>query len=361
MPIQSKQLNFKGQNIFIGIDVHLRSWSVAIIVSGVKIKPFSQDPSASVLKSYLERNYPGGNYLSAYESGFCGFSVHYNLMKEGIKNIVFNAADISDTHKERSRKTDATDAAKIARNLSNGELKAIHVPTEKEIADRELLRTRAAVVKTCTQTKMRIKSLLYLHGISYPEQFQNNGTHWSRKFVAWVEEEAGKLPYDAGRSLLIHTSALKDQRRRILEVTRSLRSMLKTDSEYAKTLGLVISVPVIGFITAATFILEVGDISRFRSNDRLASYIGLVPDTRSSGPREVATGVTSRSNRHLRAMFIESAWHAVRMDAALTLAYSRLCARMEPNKAIIRIARKLVNRVAHVIRNDTTYEKSIVQ
>ena len=51
MPVQSNKLNFKGQNIYIGIDVHLKSWNVCVYVGGLKIKPFSQTPSAAVLKS----------------------------------------------------------------------------------------------------------------------------------------------------------------------------------------------------------------------------------------------------------------------------------------------------------------------
>ena len=53
MPVQSNKLNFKGQNIYIGIDVHLKSWNVCVYVGGLKIKPFSQTPSAAVLKSHL--------------------------------------------------------------------------------------------------------------------------------------------------------------------------------------------------------------------------------------------------------------------------------------------------------------------
>lgn len=361
MPMQNKQINFKGQNIFVGIDVHLKSWNVSIIVADVKMKPFSQSPSAKALRAHLDTNYPGGTYHSAYESGFCGFSVHYELTRLGIHNIVFNAADISDTHKERSRKTDSTDSAKIARNLSKGELTAIHVPTEKELSDRELLRTRLALVKTCCQTKMRIKSLLYVHGIRYPEQFEKTSTHWSRRFVSWIEEEAGKLPYSGGRSLMIHVDALREQHKRILKTTRALRKLLMNDPDYSGSLELLLSVPGIGFLTAATFILEAGDIKRFRNNDHLASFVGLVPDTRSSGDKDRPMGVTERSNRRLRSMLIESSWTAIRNDPAMTMAYSQLVAKMEPNKAIIRIARKLLNRSAYVLRNKTAYVNAVVQ
>lgn len=360
MPMQSNKLNFEGQNIFVGIDVHLKSWNVSVMVGGIKMKPFSQTPSASALKAHLAANYPGGSYHSAYESGFCGFSVHRQLMKVGINNIVFNAADVSDTQKERARKTDSADSAKIVRNLSNGELKAIHVPDERTEADRELLRTRSALVKTATQTKMRIKSMMFVHGIDLPEQFHSRGTHWSNKFLYWIEQKARTMPYNGGRSLIIQIDALRAQRKRILSVTQTLRKTLREDPEYKHKLELLIGIPGIGFLTAASFILEVGDITRFKNNDHLASFVGLVPDTRSSGDKNVVLGVTSRSNRRLRSMFIESSWIAIRHDPALILAYSKPTSKMEPNKAIIRIARKLVNRAAYVLRTGIAYEKGVM-
>lgn len=360
MPIQSNKLNFKGQNIFVGIDVHLKSWNVCVYVSGVKMKPFSQTPSASVLKKHLETNYPGGTYHSAYESGFCGFSAHFALLREGIHNIVFNAADISDSQKERMRKTDSVDSAKIARNLSKGDLTAIHIPTEKEISDREVLRARCAQVKSCVQTKMRIKSLLYVKGIRYPEHLESPGTHWSRRFLAWVEDEASKLPHSGGRSLLIHLDTLKFQHKKILATTRELRRIM-TEPDYKESYELLMSVPGIGFMTAATFILEAGDIRRFANNDHLASFVGFVPDTRSSGENDTSTGLTSRSNHRLRTLLIESAWTAIRRDPALTLAFSNLRTRMEANKAIIRIAKKLLCRAAYVLRTKKRYEIAVVQ
>ena len=40
MPVQSNKLNFKGQNIYIGIDVHLKSW-VFCFFGGMNNNPFS--------------------------------------------------------------------------------------------------------------------------------------------------------------------------------------------------------------------------------------------------------------------------------------------------------------------------------
>lgn len=53
-----KQLDFSGQDIFIGLDTHLKSWNVSIIVGGIPYKTFSQDPRAVVLKNIWRRIFP---------------------------------------------------------------------------------------------------------------------------------------------------------------------------------------------------------------------------------------------------------------------------------------------------------------
>lgn len=358
--MQSNKLDFNGQNIFIGIDVHLKSWNVCIFTASVKMKPFSQPPMASALYAYLQRNFPGGNYYSAYESGFCGFSAHFELLRYGINNIVFNAADIKDSHKERARKTDAIDSAKIARNLRDGNLDAIHVPSEEELSNRQLLRTRKTIIKSQTQTKIRIKALLNLYGIRYPPEYEASGSRWSRRFVEWIKETISGMPDGIRKSCEVLLRNLEYQHRELLVVSRELLSMMRTP-KYEEDYKLLLTVPGIGFATAATFLLEIGDVSRFSNSDHLASFIGLVPDTRSSGEKDAKTGITSRSNRNLRELFIEGAWTAIRKDPALTLAYENLRKRMEPNKAIIRIARKINNRVLYVLRTKKEYVPVVVK
>lgn len=68
--VQSNKLDFSGQNIYVGIDVHLKSWSVAILSEHSVLKRFSQSPEPEALHKYLVSNYPGANYFSVYEAGF---------------------------------------------------------------------------------------------------------------------------------------------------------------------------------------------------------------------------------------------------------------------------------------------------
>jgi transposase len=122
MQKQSYKLDFKGKDIYCGIDAHLKSWTVLILIDGTICKTFSQDPSAKKLKDYLNLNYTGGRYHSAYEAGFCGFSPYREFHNNGIKNIVVNPADIPTTDKERKQKEDFRDSRKIVCLLQNKHL-----------------------------------------------------------------------------------------------------------------------------------------------------------------------------------------------------------------------------------------------
>ncbi|WP_144487867.1 transposase, partial [Bacillus pumilus] len=76
------------------------------------------------------------------------------------------------------------------------------------------------------------------------------------------------LPYEGGRSLLIQIENLRFIHNQILKATRELRKIM-TQPRYQDSYKLLMSIPGIGFLTAATFLLEAGDISRFASNDHL--------------------------------------------------------------------------------------------
>jgi hypothetical protein len=76
MQTQSNKLDFSGQNIYVGFDVHLKDWKVTIMSETLVHKTFSQPPEPKVLHSYLVSNFPGGNYYSAYEAGFIGYIIN---------------------------------------------------------------------------------------------------------------------------------------------------------------------------------------------------------------------------------------------------------------------------------------------
>ncbi|MFQ5486296.1 MAG: hypothetical protein ACE5DO_13315, partial [Desulfobacterales bacterium] len=120
-------LDFLKEKLFIGLDVHKAQWTVTFRMLGMKLKTHTMNPDPNELFRYLVKHYPGAEYYSVYESGFCGFWAHRKLVELSIKNIVFNAADIPTTDKEKKHKRDKVDSRKIARELENGSLEAIYI------------------------------------------------------------------------------------------------------------------------------------------------------------------------------------------------------------------------------------------
>ncbi|MBV6639986.1 MAG: IS110 family transposase [Cyclobacteriaceae bacterium] len=325
-------------------------------IQGEKLsyKTFNQPPDPSVLVKYLHRNYPGATYYACYEAGFAGFWIQEYLQSKGINCIVVNPNDVPTTDKEKKQKRDPLDSRKLARSLKNGELTPIHIPDKATQQDRCLVRLRQKIVGNQTRTRNRIKGLLYFFGIDYPEQFQNSGRHWSKRFIDWLKQlDLGHQSGNKALGLLVQEA--ENLRALILEVDRDILKLSKQEN-YLEDVRILISVPGIGRFTAMLWLTEVGDVKRFKSLDYLCSYVGLIPNVYGSGDKERIGDITKRGNKHLKSQLIESSWVAVRNDPALSLSYQQLCNRMSGNKAIIRITRKLLNRIRHLLINKEKYE-----
>ena len=111
--MQRNKISFKGQKIFLGIDVHKRNWDVAIAPEVGNVKRHTQKASAKELFDFLKKHYPDGDYLAVYESGFSGYSTYYALKEVGIECMVIHAADVPTTQYEEVMKTDRVDSIKL--------------------------------------------------------------------------------------------------------------------------------------------------------------------------------------------------------------------------------------------------------
>jgi len=353
----NNKLDFTGQPIYVGLDVHKKSWAVSILTRQGDYKSFSQPPHVAALAHYLRHHFPGGLYYAVYEAGCCGFWIHDQLVREAIDCIVVNPADVPTRNKERRRRRDRVDCRKLARGLRGGELEGIYVPTRAKLEDRSLIRTRLSMGRKQTRCKNQIKSMLLFYGIEIPEEKEMG--HWSRRFLRWIEET--RLERTSGDlALKFHLEELDHLRQIIAKLNRAILALSRAE-EYRPWVSLLRTIPGISTLTAMILLLELGEITRFRSIDQLCSYVGLIPDTQSSGEKEHVEGVTQRRHSHLRWLLIEASWIAVRKDPALMMAFNEYCKRMRKSKAIIKIARKLLNRVRYVLKNQAEYVPCVIE
>ena len=335
--------DYNNKTIYLGIDVHKKSYSITAICEGeiIKSDKLKGDPEAIV--NYCRRFFPNARFVSAYEAGFCGFYLHRFLTNNDFENLVVHPASIEIGSRDRV-KTDKRDSLKIATQLSVGRLKSIHIPSEDQEYDRLITRSRDSLVKKRTRAACQIKSLLHLFGLIT----WDNNLKMSAKFIQNI------LVIEVHPSLKFCLEILCKQ---WLEITNDIKRIDKhLKTQHSDLLEIYLSIPGIGPTTARILINELGDMSQFSNECQLFSYTGLTPSQYSSGEAKRLGHISHQGKSVFRKILVESAWTAVRYDESLTNYYERLAIRTGSKRAIVAVARKLLGRARACIQNKILYQ-----
>lgn len=120
---------------------------------------------------------------------------------------------------------------------------------------------------------------------------------------------------------------------------------------------ILTSLPGMGPILGAEFLVAVGDIRAFESADRLAAYAGLVPAARDSGKRVGNNKRMRGGNKTLKRVFYQSAFASLRSAPESRVFYERKRAEGKRHtQALIALARRRVNVVWAMLRDGTAFE-----
>ena len=120
---------------------------------------------------------------------------------------------------------------------------------------------------------------------------------------------------------------------------------------------ILTSLPGMGPILGAEFLVAVGDVSAFESADRLAAYAGLVPAARDSGKRVGNNKRMRGGNKALKRVFYQSAFASLRGSPESRAFYERKRAEGKRHtQALIALARRRVNVLWAMLRDGTTFE-----
>jgi transposase len=124
---------------------------------------------------------------------------------------------------------------------------------------------------------------------------------------------------------------------------------------------ILTSLPGMGPILGAEFLVAVGDIRAFESADRLAAYAGLVPAARDSGKRVGNNKRMRGGNKTLKRVFYQSAFASLRSAPESRVFYERKRAEGKRHtQALIALARRRVNVVWAMLRDGTSFESRSV-
>jgi len=142
---------------------------------------------------------------------------------------------------------------------------------------------------------------------------------------------------------------------RLGKTESALIRSLQRDPMLRERIARLMTIPAVGPITALTWALEVGDVSRFSSIKKAVSYCGLCSAEKSSGETIQRTPLSKQRNRHLQAILIEAAKMAPRNSAGLAMLYEREKQKGNANRATLAVARKLVAYLVAVDRRQKDF------
>src|SRR3981189_1461670 len=212
------------------------------------------------------------------------------------------------------KKNDRIDAGKIADCLRCDFLPECHM-TSTAIRDRRrTLRYRNLVLKQMVQMKNRISGLLMETGVSYNKQRLH-------KLGYFTELMSGNEEVDESIRPLLKLS--RETIVRCQKTDYALVSSLQRDPLLAERLKRLRTIPGVGPITALTWALEIGDVSRFRSVKQAISYCGLCGEEKSSADKILRTPLSKQRNKHIQHVLVEAAKLAPRQNHELAVVHER--------------------------------------
>jgi len=339
----------KGKKVFCGIDVHLKFWILCFYCDGEILERSRLDFGYFQFLTLLKRYDACREMSMVYEAGFIGFYLYRRLTEAGYKCII--TPPVLVPRSGSKVKTDKRDAQKLASYLAAGILKSIYVPPAEVESDRGVIRRRAQLVKNQTSCKGRIKSFLYLRGITSPKGIRK---HWSNAYLSWLEE----LEFSSASDQFTFSQLIKSYHRireDIVEVTGYLKTLSK-DPHYSRYYHRLCALKGIGLITAMTYILEIYDFARFQKSTHFSSFLGFTPSQHSSGGHVHLGHISRQGNAHLRRVLVECAWTVIRYDPHLRDKYQRIGSRgTNGKKAIVAVARSLAVRLRRCLLDETDY------
>jgi transposase len=252
--------------------------------------------------------------------------------------LTARGADVTLAHPARIKaiasakiKTDKIDARILAHLLRADLIPESWAPPAEVRNLRDLVRLRWSFIAEQTSAKNRIQALLAREGLRYggSDLFGNRGRSWLQ-----------------AQMLRVHVRSLVDRLLEHIERTHqhaeALTGQLRELLAGHPAAELLMTIPGVGFITAATLIAELGDWHRFRESKQVSAYFGLVPSVRASARTARYGHLTKSGSAHARRALVEAAHVAVRLPGPARQRYLSLVRRRGKKVAMVAAARTLL-------------------
>src|SRR3954465_1478348 len=148
----------------------------------------------------------------------------------------------------------------------------------------------------------------------HPQEWQLASLHriysgsrpWTKVHARWLSN----LSFEHPAQYLVlreYRQAIADAETRLERLTQHVAEVVGSWS-MAPVVEAYHSMRGVAFLTAVTFVAEIGDVRRFETPRQLMAYLGLVPSERSTGAQVWRGSITKAGNPRARRVLIEGAW-----------------------------------------------------
>lgn len=236
-----------------------------------------------------------------YEAGPTGYGVYRQISALGHECIVAAPSLIPKKPGDRV-KSNRRDAVILAKLLRAGELTAVWVPDRHHEAMRELTRARDTAMMDLRRKRQQISAFLLRHGMHYAAEKKT----WTKAHMDWLSGQ--KLDLSQQRIVFEEMmQAMREAQDRLSRLEDAIRAAVPEWS-LAKAVTALMALRGMDLVAAATFLAEIGDLSRFQTPRELMAYLGLVPSEDSTGDTVKRGPITKTGNRRARRMLVECSW-----------------------------------------------------
>jgi transposase len=251
-------------------------------------------------------------------------------------------------------KTDKLDVHGLNRLQRNGTLPTVWIPPGHLRDLREVTRLRMVLGNQRTRLKNRITSTLDKYALGVSEA----SDRYAAKVRPQLREQFKLLPPHTCWAAEVMVEQLDVVQSQIDQQEKRLKEVL----EVTPAMTLLMTLPGIGLILSAVLALEIGDITRFASAERLASYAGTTPRVHSSGDKTRYGRLRPDVNHYLKWAFVE-AGNSVALnhkrcpDRHVSRLYAKIRARRGHSRAIGAVARHLAEATFWMLSKNQEYRE----
>jgi len=334
---------------YIGWDVHKKKISGATLNSKGKIINESEfEHSFQGADGYLQ-GYPPEQTHIVMESSSHIYVLFDYLVEKGYDVKVAHAKAMHRITKS-SKKNDKRDALQLAKHLLANDIPESYIPSKDIRKKRSILRTRIEFMQERTRIKNKIQSILQKEGLALTTK-TSFCKKWIKELLKIKFEEEIKHKIELYLIQYDHLTKLID------EYNKKISQLAKADKE----VKLIMTIPGFGELTSLILLTELGDYKRFDLVKQVASYVGVIPSSRSSGEKIRHGRICKDGNPYIKWALTQSAGSAGNGKSAISTYFRKKLIRKGYQKARVATAHKLLRIAIGVLRNNKPYSDSLVE